>query len=391
MISFNEALSLVLSQEPDFKTEEAGLAEACRRVLAVDVISGINLPPFHKSAVDGYACRRADLPGPLRLTAVIAAGTETNQKVGAGECIKIMTGARVPEGADCVMMVEDCTSGEDNTIICLSASGAANICYKAEDVKSGQTVLKAGSLLNPGHIAVLASVGCSRVRVFSRPVVGIISTGDELTEPGGVLSATSIYNSNSWQLMAQAEALNCIARYYGIAGDSAESTTLILKKAMLECDVVLLTGGVSMGDFDLVPAVMEGAGYKIVFRKIAIQPGKPTVFGASEKGFCFGLPGNPVSSFVLFELLVKPFLLKMSGSNQLPALLQLTMGREYSRKKSERLSVLPVNITPEGTVEPVDYHGSAHIHAMAFAQALLLIPPGQTRIQKGDSVHVRLI
>ncbi|MCD4736311.1 MAG: hypothetical protein K8R53_09725, partial [Bacteroidales bacterium] len=202
---------------------------------------------------------------------------------------------------------------------------------------------------------------------------------------------SQIRNSNAFQLIAQAKKIHCETEYIGIAKDSEESTNYYITKAFKNNNVILLTGGVSMGDFDYVPAVLKKLGIEILFTSIAVQPGKPTVFGAAEDKFVFGLPGNPVSSFVQFELLVKPLIYKLSGYDFYPKKVSAQFDITYKRKRSSRLSVLPVQFVKEGRIAPVEYHGSAHINALTNASGFVFIPIGTHEIKKGEWKDVRLI
>jgi len=239
-------------------------------------------------------------------------------------------------------------------------------------------------------MAILASVGAVSPVVFKQPKVAVFSTGDELVEPGELPGPGMIRNSNTAQLMAQVEQLNLKASDLGIAGDTEEALHRKMEEGLAIADVVILSGGVSMGDFDYVPAVMNRLGIEILFQSIAIQPGRPTVFGRKGSRFIFGLPGNPVSSFVLFELLVKPFLYRLMGHHyQLPQV-RLPMGVGYTRRKSTRKSILPVSIR-HGEIFPVEYHGSAHIHAYISAHGMISIDTGTTELKKGELQDVRLL
>ncbi|MFH1297338.1 MAG: molybdopterin molybdotransferase MoeA, partial [Bacteroidota bacterium] len=238
--------------------------------------------------------------------------------------------------------------------------------------------------------AVLASVGAVSPMVYKQPKVSVISTGDELVEPGGLPAPAMIRNSNSSQLMAQVEQIHLKAMDLGISGDAKEELQQKIQEGLARSDVVIVSGGVSMGEYDYVPAVMQKSGVEILFKSIAIQPGRPTVFGRKRDKFTFGLPGNPVSSFVLFELLVKPFLFKWMGHDYRAPSTRLPMGKTYTREKSFRKSILPVTIR-EHRVYPVDYHGSAHIHAYIHADGMVAIEPGVTKLNKGEAVDVRLL
>lgn len=389
MISFDEALTIALNAT--FQTgSEAVLLEQCLgRVLAEDLVSDIDMPPFDKSAVDGFACRMEDIAKELKVIETVAAGQSPQKTVGSGECVRIMTGAPIPKGADCVVMVEHSIEEVRDIVRFDLSHTAPNICYRGEDVKKGDHLISAGTRINPGHIAIMAAAGSAKPLVAKLPTIGILSTGDELVEPAQTPSPSQIRNSNAYQLLAQSAKLGIKADYLGIARDSEEATLKMLTDALDSHDVVLLTGGVSMGDFDFVPAMMQQAGLDIKFRKIAIQPGKPTVLASKENKICFGLPGNPVSSFVLFELLVKPVLFQMQGCAYVPQTLRLPLYSDFKRRRAERLNVVPVTIKDGQFAAFVDYHGSAHIHAMSFASGFILVPEGITEIKKGSLVDVR--
>ncbi len=391
MITQDEAHDIMMAQARTLEAEPVGLEGALNRVLAEDVRSDMDMPPFVKSAMDGYACRREDLAKKLRVVETIKAGEVPQNSIGPGECAKIMTGGMVPEGADCVIMVEKTEELDGNTIRFTAESTADNICLRGEDIQMGQVVLTAGTRLRPQHVAMLASVGCVLPQVARRPRVGIIPTGDELVEPDVKPDISQIRTSNSHQLVAQVLTADAIPKCYGIARDTEESLDATLKEAMSDNDVVLLSGGVSMGEFDLVPGVMKANGLEILFEEIAVQPGKPTTFAVSDDIYCVGLPGNPVATFTQFELLVKPFLYRLMGHDHRPANLRLPMARARTRKRAVRLSWFPATITDDGTVLPCEFHGSAHVNALCEADVLAAMPPGVASLDEGALVTVRAL
>ncbi len=391
MVLFEEALEIVEKSSCLKGTERINYTRSLGRVLAEDVRSDMEMPPFNKSAVDGYACKKEDLTNEMEVIEIIPAGKAPEKKVGKGQCSKIMTGAPIPDGADSVIMVEDVEELPENKIKYLKDKVKDNICYRGEDIKANAIVIEKGELIKPQHIAVLATVGCVNPLVYEKVKVAVISTGDELVEPDVKPALSQIRNSNAWQLMAQVENIGAEANYIGIALDTEESTREKISLAFENNDVVLLTGGVSMGDFDFVPQIMDELEVEIKFKSIAVQPGRPTVFGVKDNQFIFGLPGNPVSSFVQFELLVKPLVYLMTGYDYKPVQIKLPMGKNYVRKRSTRLSWLPVQINDNGEVIPQEYHGSAHINALTTANGLISIPIGQTVLKKGDLVDVRQI
>jgi len=390
MIELEVAQKLVLSLAKTMVSENAHLPVTLGRVLAEDVFADTDMPPFDKSAVDGFACRRADLDQELEMIEVIPAGYYPEMAITPGTCAKIMTGGPVPEGADTVVMVEDFIETGERKIRFSKEKTAANICYQGEDVKRGQLVLPEGTLIRPQEMAVLASVGCINPLVYKIPVIGIISTGDELVEPSEMPKLSQIRNSNATQLMAQVTRAGATPEYFGIARDSRESTRNLVSSALNKCDVVLLTGGVSMGDYDYVPGVLKELGITLLFESIAVQPGRPTIFGTGNGKYLFGLPGNPVSSFVQFEMLVKPLIFALMGHSFKPGVFTLPMGSSYQRRNTKRKSLLPVVIR-ESKVYPVEYHGSAHIHAYIFADGIVAVEIGKTGLETGEWVDVRQI
>ncbi len=390
MIAFEEAYRMVIESAETRGTEEVGLQESAGRVLAQDVHSDLDMPPFNKAAVDGYACRKADLDSPLEVIEIIPAGKQPEKQIGPGRCAKVMTGGVVPEGADTVVMVEDTEDAGENRIRFTAGRTGTNVCYTGEDIRSGQKVLDMGTVIRPQEVAVLASVGVARPQVYRKPAVGVISTGDELVEPDEKPSPSQIRNSNASQLLAQIAGCGATPRYFGIAKDNEADTRSKITLALQNSDMVLLTGGVSMGDFDYVPGVLSELGIDIKFKSLAVQPGRPTVFATKKGKYLFGLPGNPVSSFVQFELLVKPLIFALMGTTFSPKIMQLPMGETFNRKKTKRKSFIPVQVR-DAQVYPLEYHGSAHIHAYAFADGIVAVEIGNTTLDKGQLVDVRQI
>lgn len=391
MISEQEALETMLSRANTLESEKVSLEASHWRVLAEDVHSDMDMPPFNKSAMDGYALRRADLAQTLRVVEVLQAGEVAQRHIGPGECTKIMTGAMLPEGADCVVMVEVSETVDENFVRFTTDSTPDNFCPMGQDIQRGDVVLKKGTLIRPQDIALLASVGCVQPTVTRQARVGILATGDELVEPDSTPSLSQIRTSNSHQLIAQVASTGAVPIYYGIAKDIEESLDTLLKKALSESDLVLLSGGVSMGEFDLVPDVMKANGLTILFDEIAIQPGKPTTFAVSDTHLCVGLPGNPVATFTQFELLVRPLLHKLMGHDYRPAHLRLPMERSHTRRRAVRETWFPVQITAGGTVLPCEIHGSAHVGALCEAHALATMPPGVLAVDAGELIAVRML
>ena len=391
MISQSEAYEIIMSKTFTLDSEQVDLSDALHRVLTEDVRSDMDMPPFEKSAMDGYACRREDLAKTLQVVEVLKAGEVPTKSVGAGQCSKIMTGGMMPEGADCVVMVEKSEEVGENSVRFTTDTTPDNFCETGEDIQEGSVVLEAGTLLQPQHIAMLASVGCTKPTVVRRPRVGVIATGDELVEPEVKPSLSQIRTSNSHQLMNQVHNAHALPTYYGIAKDTEASLDAILKKAIAENDLIILSGGVSMGDFDLVPGRLKANGLTILFDEISVQPGKPTTFAVTEKLFCFGLPGNPVATFTQFEHLVKPLIYRLMGHNFRPLRLQLPMARKHTRKRALRESWFLAKVTDEGSVLPVEFHGSAHVTAMCEADVMATMAVGVDTLEEGELVVVKAL
>jgi molybdopterin molybdotransferase len=391
MISFEKAYEIVMNSSFKTGTEVIHFTDSFNRILASDVLSDIDMPPFDKSSVDGFACRKSDLGNDLDLIETIPAGHWPSESVGKNRCSRIMTGAPVPLGADCVIMVEETEITPFGKIRFTGTFRKVNIAVKGEDVKKGDVVLNAGRRIRPQDIAVMASVGHTMVTVSKMPRVAVISSGSELVEPDEIPGISQIRNSNASQLMVQVARAGASGKYYGIAEDDENKTLEMVEKAISENDAVIITGGVSMGDFDFVPSVLERAGVKILFSRVAVQPGKPTTFGLHPAAVIFGLPGNPVSSFLQFELLIRPLISKMMGNEWQPITLKLPMIEKFTRKPSERMAFVPVKITGDGFVTPVEYHGSAHISALSEADGIIEMPVGKIIFEKGEIVSLRQI
>ncbi len=396
MILLAEARKLVMESARELDTETVGLKDCLGRILAQDVVSDVDMPPFDKSAMDGYACSSDEVDSELQVVETIPAGKVPEKSIARGECAKIMTGAIVPKGAGRVIMVEhtEAICAERVRIgqeALTSKSPRLNIAYRGEDIAKGKTVFRKGERIHTQHVAMLASVGCVEPLVFRRPRVGIVATGNELVEPVEAPGAAQIRNSNSYQLWAQVIEAGAVPSYYGIARDTDDAIDRSIKKGLAENDLLLVSGGVSMGDFDLVPDILQKNGVELLFEKIAVKPGKPTVFGRTDKTWCFGLPGNPVSTFVIFEILTKPFLYKLMGLQWKPPVVRAELQQEYRRKQTEREAWLPVAFVAPGAVRLVEQHGSGHTYSLCPAEGLISVPVGVARLEKGAGVDVRLL
>lgn len=323
MILFDQALQLVLTQARLLPAESVAVLGSLGRVLREDVKAKHPIPPFDRSAMDGYAVRAADVataseerPARLQVLEDVPAGRRAKQPVGPGQAVRIMTGAALPGGADAVVMVESTRVEGREVKILNPVQPGDNLALAGEDVEPGQVVIEAGAVIGPAEMGMLAAVGKNQVKVSRRPKVAVISTGDELCEPGRPLPAGKIRDANGYSLFGMALAAGAEARFLGIARDRPDRLLAKLKRSQ-GFDLVVLSGGVSVGDYDLVQDILRGRGVKQLFWKVAIKPGMPIFVGRAGRQILFGLPGNPVSCLVTFGLFARPLLDAMQGKRQI--------------------------------------------------------------------------
>jgi molybdopterin molybdotransferase len=399
MISVDEALRKVLSKIKVLSPVELPILQSLGLVLAEDIISSENIPPFSNAAMDGYAVKAADTKGAtkkepviLKVVEDIAAGHIPHSTLGRGEAVGIMTGALIPEGADAVIMVEDTERLNNEVRVFRQVQEGENIRPVGEDVKAGEVVIRKGKLLNPGDIGMLASLGRATVKVVRRPKVAIISTGDELVELGEPLEPGKIRNSNAYSLAAQIIEAGGEPRIIGLAKDTREDIERKVKDG-LNCDILLTSGGVSVGDYDLVKDVLAGLG-EIMFWKVAMKPAKPLAFGLIEGRPIFGLPGYPTSSMVSFEQFVRPAILKMSGRKRLKRPEIKATLVETVRKKPGRRNFLRVIVerTDDGYIAKLTGpQASGILKSMSLANGLMVVPEEVTVVKKGEVVTVQML
>jgi molybdopterin molybdotransferase len=375
-------------RKPD--PEQVPIADADSRVLAEDIAADRDYPPFPRSARDGFAVRTVDLPGELKVIGEVRAGAVYTGELGDHETVEIMTGAPLPPGADAVVMVEHVVRIENRITVSSTLNPGENFTRQGTEAKSGESVLRAGSRLGFAEIGLLAMVGRENVPVFPRPTVSILPTGDEIVEAGMKPLPNQIRNSNAWSLAAQVRRAGGIPRILPIARDSYEATRASIEQG-LEADLLLLSGGVSAGKYDIVEQVLADLGARFFFTRVKIQPGQPVVFGAVGEKFFFGLPGNPASTMVTFELFARAAVERLSGLDH-PALplLRARLGSDF-RHRSGLTRFLPARLSEDGsTVEPVAWQGSGDIPALVRANAFLVAEADRESWQKGDDIRVLL-
>ncbi len=391
IIELDEALDIVRREARSARrrpTVTVLLDGALGRVLAAEVISPIDSPPFDKSAMDGFALAAGDTSQELRVRDTLPAGRAAASALRKGECARIMTGAMLPPGADRVVRKEF-VEERDGAVRILRAELGDNVVRRGASLKRGEPVL-GPRVLSAQDIGILAASGIAEAQVAVPPSVGIICTGPEIRAPGEPLGPGQIYNSNGPQLGAQLAAMGCPGRQRGTAPDEPGPLAGLLASALSEHDVVILTGGVSVGDFDYVPRCLQEKGAQVFFHGVAVKPGKPTLFARRGSTAVFGLPGNPVSTFVIFELFVKPYLYGTMGLDWQPAVFRCTLGEAVRRKATERTEFLPVRVRG-GVVTPVAFHGSADLNALGEADGLVRVERGVAEIPRGEQIDVRPI
>lgn len=337
--------------------------------------------------MDGYAVQADDLkraPLELELIESVPAGKSPTKLLKPGKTIRIMTGAPVPDGADTVVMVEktEPLPGDKTVRFLEPTPKSINICYQGEDLKKGQKVILAGELIRAQEIGLLAAVGKARVKVFKKPSCAILATGDELVSITTRPTDARIRNTNNYLLSAQLTRLGFASDILGIARDNIDDLTQHIQQG-LKYDILILSGGVSVGEYDIVAKVLQELGVKILFNKVAIKPGKPFVFGIKNKHLVFGLPGNPVSCFVITEVFIRPALAELTGNQSLiRPVIQARLSTPF-HKVSDRVQYIPAKYTLgkddlSDSVEPVNWHGSADQAALTRANAFIIIPPNET-------------
>jgi molybdenum cofactor synthesis domain-containing protein len=393
MIPVESALACVLAETPVLPAEDVLLAECAGRVLAEDVFSDLDLPPFDRAAMDGFALRAGDTaaaPVLLRVVGEVRAGQVLARDVGPGEAVRIMTGAPVPGGADAVQQVEKTRAPAAHQVEVLApVAPGANVATRGCEVRSGQRVLAAGAAVDPAVLAVLATAGRTSVRVGRRPRVALVVTGDELVEPGARPVGGQVRNSNGWAIAAQATAAGAVVRDLGMVGDDLARLAETLRRGLEEAEVLVCSGGVSEGAYDLVEPALDRLGVQRLFTKVAIKPGAPLVFGRRGDRLVFGLPGNPVSAQVTFDLFVRAALRRMQGALDVERPRVEVVLTGPVRNRSGRKAFSPAVVRFEGgrlLAEPVRSAGSADVVAHARADVLVVLEADQPEAGTGERV-----
>jgi len=398
MLDLETALARVLAAVPPPRAEAVSLRHAAGRVLAETVLSPADLPLFDNSAMDGYAVRAMDVrdatpesPVRLRIVARIPAGEFFLDEVVTGACARLFTGSPMPRGTDAVVMQEDTRPDPacpEVVLIGDSVRAGENVRRRGEDVRRGSRLLEPGATLAPATIALLAAAGVGRISVGLTPKVGLLATGSELREPGHELQPGQIYESNRSMLTPLVRDAGGSPEIFPLVADDLVATRAALEQAFAQCDVIVTSGGVSVGEMDFVKAAFEGLGGEMQFWQVAIRPGKPFVFGRLNGKLLFGLPGNPVSAFVTFLLLVRPALRRWQGAREVGLPAHPGILGEPISNPADRRHFMRVRVDSAGTVFSAGQQASHALNSLAAADGLLDVPP-RTELPRG--MHVRVL
>lgn len=403
MIEMEEAVRIVMDRTQLTETTTVDLMDALGRRMSADVVSDLNMPPFDKSTMDGFALLAADVkkasaenPVALEVVEEIPAGQVPTVSITQGNASRIMTGAPVPAGADSVVMVEETEYDPASTRVKVMASAdvGQNIAWLGEDVVEGQVVLPEGTVVRPIEVGILAAMGVVSVPVYRQPTVGIAATGSEVVEPSVVPSPGQIRNSNGYSMSAQVLRAGASASYRGIVPDDATALKDAIASGLDEFDIFLLSGGVSAGAYDLVPGAMQACGVEILFDRIRMKPGKPLTFGVRGDKLIFGLPGNPVSSMVGIELLVRPAIRKMQGIEPAHRLSVPAVLGEPFRQRPGRKQYVPAiaeQVDGRWQCRGVGHSGSADLFSLSRANSLFVAGAEVESLPAGADIELVLL
>jgi len=388
LLSIDDARARVLAAAAPLAAEDVGVGEALDRVLAQDVVAAADVPGFANSAMDGFAVRSGPAGRRLRIVGESRAGAPAAAAVAEGDAIRISTGALLPAGADAVLEVERVAVADGTVELGDDVAAGRNVRPPGDDLRAGQVVLRAGTRLGPAELGAAVGAGSGSLRCARRPALAIVATGDELRAPGEPLAPGQLHDSNGITLAALAARAGGDVVFATRAADTPEATRAAIGAA-LEADVVVLSGGVSVGPHDHVKGALDALGVREAFWRVALRPGKPTWFGTRDGRLVFGLPGNPVSSMVTFLLFVRPALARLQGAPAPPPRLRAELAVAVPRRP-ERDECVRVRLE-EGRARPTGPQGSHQLYSMVGADGLAVIPAGEGELPAGASVEVEPI
>ena len=395
MLPVAEAIRIVIAHTKHLPAEKVSLPDALGRVLAENIIADSDLPPFNRAQMDGYAVRANDLqttPARLKIVGEAAAGAGWHNELRAGEAVRIMTGAPVPKGADSVQKVEVTHEYDGFVEIDEPTKEGQFIVPRASEIRAGETVLRAGEIINAAKMATLASFGYAQVSVGARPRVAILATGSELVKVTETPQRDQIRDSNTYSLGAYAALAGANVERLPLAGDDLNALAQTIFDAAARSDVLVLSGGVSMGVYDFTKTALRELGAEIMFERVSLRPGKPTVFAKLGKTLVFGLPGNPVSVSVTFNLFARTAIRALQGENAAAPVEQTAILAHAVKGSIERASYLPAVLKTDAAghlrAEPLKWGGSSDFVAFAQATALIIVPEGVRTCETGQTVKV---
>lgn len=398
---FAAARDLLLSKTPVLDAEPVALEKSTGRVLAEDIAAADNVPPFDRSPYDGYALRSedtaqasADAPVTLYVIEEVPAGAVPTKICTKNTAVKILTGAPIPEGADCVINYERTEFTESTVKIFAPVKAGSNIVRTGEDVRKGDILVRKGQIIDAGTAGTLAAQGIAFPRVYRRPRVGILSTGNEVYEIGAPLAPGKIYNSNRYTLAAMLESIGCEPVYLGLAGDRIDAILSLIEKGLAECDAILSTGGVSVGDYDLTPDAMEQAGVNILFRGVRLKPGMACAYGEKDGRLVCGLSGNPASSLTNFCAVAIPALKKLAGrSDYFPHGIMVTLKNGFPKKSPTTRLLRGTLDLSDGSVGMTlsEDQGNVVISSAVGCNVMAIIPAGSGSVEAGTVLEGFLI
>jgi molybdopterin molybdotransferase len=397
MIPFEKALNLVLDQVNTLRMNEKYIHEISSDVLAEDVIAQKDIPNFSNSAMDGFALRSQEAqhaPVALRITGCIKAGDSPETKLNEGEAAKIMTGAPLPNGADAVVMVEDTEEKGNEVLVKKTIKRGENVRLKGEEIKKGQVGLGKGTTLNPASVGFLASLGRQKVKVYDKPKVSILVTGNELVKPGRELRPGKIWESNSFALNAALAEMHIKAVSFGTVRDNLQDMERKIQAGLTASDILLICGGISVGEYDLVQEILLKLKVKKIFWRVAMKPGKPTFFGTKGKKLIFGLPGNPASVLVTFLEFVRPAILKMMGQSHIILKKEKAILEEEIRKKADRLNFVRgfFNVKNGSVyVRSTGLQNSHILESFSRANCLIVLEKSRKIFKPGERVNIQVL
>ncbi|MBO0386809.1 molybdopterin molybdenumtransferase MoeA [Staphylococcus simulans] len=399
-IAVKEAIKRVVAQEFRTETQQVPLNDSLGYILSEDIVATYEIPRFNKSPYDGFALRSEDTKGAsgdnrieFEVIDHIGAGSVSDKTVGPNQAVRIMTGAEIPAGADAVVMLEQTREGEHSFTIRTTFEHNENVSLKGEETEVGDVVLKEGQRINAGAIAVLATFGYTEVPVRRLPSAAIIATGSELLDVGDELEPGKIRNSNGPMIQGLLNQFGLDCEVYKIQEDDFDSSLAVVKEALASHDMVITTGGVSVGDFDYLPAIYKEIGAEVLFNKVQMRPGSVTTVAVANNQYLFGLSGNPSACYTGFELFVKPAVLNMMGAiERFPQVVKATLMEDF-KKANPFTRFIRAKATLNGlqtTVVPSGFNKSGAVVAIAHSNAMIMLPSGTRGFEKGYTVDVIL-